>query len=166
MAFIEDMKNRARKEIKTIVLPEATDERVLKGGMQAINEGYAKVVFIGNREEIEKVANENNIDIKKADIVDPAKTEKLEEYAKDLYELRKEKGLSEEDAHKLVLDTVYFGMMMVKRGEADGLVSGAVHSTADTLRPALQILKTAPGTKLVSAFFIFSNENTGIFIAI
>ena len=94
MAFIEDMKNRARKEIKTIVLPEATDERVLKGGMQAINEGYAKVVFIGNREEIEKVANENNIDIKKADIVDPAKTEKLEEYAKDLYELRKEKGLS------------------------------------------------------------------------
>lgn len=159
MAFIEDMKNRARKEIKTIVLPEATDERVLKGGMQAVNEGYAKAVFVGNKEEIEKVANEHNIDIKKADIVDPAQIENLEEYAKDLYELRKEKGLSEEEAHKLVLDTVYFGMMMVKRGEADGLVSGAVHSTADTLRPALQILKTAPGTKLVSAFFIMVVPN-------
>lgn len=159
MAFIDDMKNRARNNIKTIVLPEATDERVLKGGMQAVNEGYAKVVFIGNEEDIRKVADENNIDIEKADIVDPQKSEKTSEYAEGLYELRKEKGLSKEEANKLVLDSVYFGMMMVKKGEADGLVSGAIHSTADTLRPALQILKTAPNTKLVSAFFIMVVPN-------
>lgn len=154
MSFIEDIKNRARKQIKTIVLPEATDERVLRGGMQAAEEGYAKIIFVGNEEEIKRVANENKIDISKAEIINPEKSEKLKEYANGLYELRKAKGMTEEQAAELVLDPVYYGMMMVKKDEADGLVSGAVHSTADTLRPALQILKTAPDAKLVSAFFI------------
>jgi phosphate acetyltransferase len=154
MSFIDDIKNKAKQDIKTIVLPEATDERVLKGGMQAIEEGYAKIVFVGNEEEIKKVANEHNIDISSAKIIDPAKAENISEYAKNLYELRKAKGMTEEKAQSLILDPVYYGMMMVKLNEADGLVSGADHSTADTLRPALQILKTAPDAKLVSAFFI------------
>ena len=154
MSFIDDIKSKAKQDIKTIVLPEATDERVLAGGMQAIKEGYAKVVFVGNDGEIKKVAKENNIDISQAEIINPEKAENLSKYANDLFELRKSKGMTEEQAAKLVLDPVYYGMMMVKANDADGLVSGAVHSTADTLRPALQILKTAPGTKLVSAFFI------------
>ena len=159
MAFIEQIKKRAKKEIKTIVLPEATDERVLKATQIVKNEGYAKVVLIGNKEQIEQIAKEKNIDIEGTEIVDPEKSEKTKEYAKELFELRKAKGMTEEQAQQLVLDPVYFGMMMVKLNKADGLVSGAVHSTSDTLRPALQILKTAPGTKLVSAFFVMVVPN-------
>ena len=159
MAFIEQIKKRAKKEIKTIVLPEATDERVLKATQIVKNEGYAKVVLIGNKEQIEQIAKEKNIDIEGTEIVDPEKSEKTKEYAKELFELRKAKGMTEEQAQQLVLDPVYFGMMMVKLEEADGLVSGAAHSTSDTLRPALQILKTAPGTKLVSAFFVMVVPN-------
>ncbi len=159
MSFIEQIKKRAKKEIKTIVLPEATDERVLKATQIVKNEGYAKVVLIGNKERIEQIAKEKNIDIEGTKIVDPEKSEKTKEYAKELFELRKAKGMTEEQAQQLVLDPVYFGMMMVKLNKADGLVSGAVHSTSDTLRPALQILKTAPGTKLVSAFFVMVVPN-------
>ena len=159
MSFIEQIKKRAKKEIKTIVLPEATDERVLKATQIIKNEGYAKVVLIGNKERIEQIAKEKNIDIEGTKIVDPEKSERTKEYAKELFELRKAKGMTEEQAQQLVLDPVYFGMMMVKLNKADGLVSGAVHSTSDTLRPALQILKTAPGTKLVSAFFVMVVPN-------
>ena len=154
MSFIEEIKQRARKDIKSIVLPEATDPRILEAAKMVKAEGYAKVILVGNEEEVRKVANEKGIDIGDTQIVDPAKSEKLNDYAQTLYELRKAKGMTEEQAQKLVLDPVYFGMVMVKKGEADGLVSGAAHSTSDTLRPALQILKTAPGTKLVSAFFV------------
>ena len=154
MSFIEEIKQRARKDIKSIVLPEATDPRILEAAKMVKVEGYAKVILVGNEEEVRKVANEKGIDIGDTQIVDPAKSEKLNDYAQTLYELRKAKGMTEEQAQKLVLDPVYFGMVMVKKGEADGLVSGAAHSTSDTLRPALQILKTAPGTKLVSAFFV------------
>ena len=154
MSFIENIKNTARADLKTIVLPEGTDIRVLQGGVQAVEEGYAKVIFVGNKEERGKLAKENNIDASKLQIVDPATSEKAEEYANVLFELRKTKGMTESKAKSLMLDPVYFGMMMVKENDADGLVSGADHSTADTLRPALQILKTAPGTKLVSAFFV------------
>lgn len=154
MSFIENIKNIAKSDLKTIVLPEGTDIRVLKGGVKAIEEGYAKVIFIGNKEEILKLASENNIDSSILQIIDPANSEKTEEYANALFELRKAKGLTEAEAKSLVLDPVYYAMMMVKQGNADGVVSGAAHSTSDTLRPALQILKTAPGTKLVSAFFV------------
>ena len=105
------------------------------------------------------MAKEKEIELGDTQIIDPAKSEKIDEYANTLYELRKAKGMTEEQAKKLVLEPIYFGMMMVKLNEADGLVSGAAHSTADTLRPALQILKTAPGTKLVSAFFIMVVPN-------
>ena len=159
MSFIDQIKQRAKQEIKTIVLPEATDVRILEAAQMVKDEGYAKVILVGEEEKVRKIAKENGIDIGDTKIIDPAKSEKLEEYASLLYELRKAKGMTEEQAHQLVLDPVYYGMIMVKQSEADGLVSGAAHSTADTLRPALQILKTAPGTKLVSAFFVMVVPN-------
>ena len=159
MSFIEQIKERAKTEIKTIVLPEATDIRILEAAQIVKNEGYAKVILIGNEEEVKKIANEKKINIEGTKIINPSKSEKTEKYANELYELRKAKGMTEEQARQLVLDPVYFGMMMVKLNEADGLVSGAAHSTSDTLRPALQILKTAPGTKLVSAFFVMVVPN-------
>lgn len=154
MNFIENIKNRAKTEIKTIVLPEATDTRIIEAATIALNENYANVILLGNEEEIKQIAKENNLNITKAKIVDPKTSNKLENYVNAFYELRKNKGITMEKAKELLLDEVYFGMMMVKQGEADGLVSGAIHSTSDTLRPALQILKTAPGVKLVSAFFV------------
>ena len=154
MSFIDQIKDRAKQEIKTIVLPEATDARILEATQIVNNEGYAKVILVGNEEEVRQIAKEKGIDIGETEIINPAKAENINEYAQILYELRKAKGMTEEQAQQLVLDPVYYGMLMVKKGEADGLVSGAAHSTSDTLRPALQILKTAPGTKLVSAFFV------------
>ena len=159
MSFIEEIKQRAKRELKTIVLPEATDARILEAAEIVKNEGYAKVILVGNEEEVRQIAKDKGIDIGDTKIVDPAKSEKINEYANTLYELRKAKGMTEEQAKELVLDPVYYGMLMVKLGEADGLVSGAAHSTSDTLRPALQILKTAPGTKLVSAFFVMVVPN-------
>lgn len=169
MSFIEKMKEKAKSNIKTIVLPEATDIRVLKATEKICKEDFAKVILIGDEEKVLNLAKENNLDILKAVIVNPAKSEKYAEYANAFYELRKAKGMTEEQAKTLMLDPVFFGMMMVKQNEADGLVSGAAHSTADTLRPALQILKTAPGTKLVSAFFLMSVPNceygeNGVFV--
>ena len=154
MSFIEEVKQRAKKELKSIVLPEATDVRVLKATETVLKEGYAKIVLVGNESEILEKAKENNINIEGTTIINPETSNKSEQYANTLYELRKNKGMTLEEAKKLIQNPVYYGMVMVKQEEADGLVSGAVHSTSDTLRPALQILKTAPGTKLVSAFFI------------
>ena len=154
MDFISSIKERARKDIKKVVLPEASDVRILKAAEIALSEAYAEIVLVGNEASIKAMAAENNIDITKATIVDPLNSEKTKEYAEGLYELRKAKGMTLEQAEELIKDEVYYGMMMVKMNDADGLVSGAIHSTSDTLRPALQILKTAPGTKLVSAFFI------------
>ena len=154
MSFIDQIKERAKKELKTIVLPEATDIRILEASQIVKEQGYAKVILIGDEEKVRQLAKDKNINLEGTNIIDPVKSDKTENYANALYELRKQKGMTEEQAHKLVLDPVYYGMMMVKLDEADGLVSGAAHSTSDTLRPALQILKTAPGTKLVSAFFV------------
>ena len=159
MSFIDDIKARAKEQTKTIVLPEATDIRTLKAVDIMAKDEFCKIVLVGNKEEITKIANENGFDISKAEIVEPANSEYYEEYVKAFYELRKNKGMTEEKAKELMLDEVFFGMMMVKQGKADGLVSGAAHSTADTLRPALQILKTAPGTKLVSTFSVMVVPN-------
>ena len=159
MSFINDIKQRAKQDIKTIILPESNDLRVIKATEQVLKEGYSDIILIGNKEEIKKLSQENNIDISKAKIVDPLKSDKFSEYAEKFYELRKAKGMTLDKAKEIMKDNVYFGMMMVKQGDGDGLVSGACHSTADTLRPALQILKTAPGTKLVSAFFLMVVPN-------
>ncbi len=159
MSFIETIKQRAKQDIKTIVLPEGNDTRTIEAAKIALEEGYAKIILIGKQEEITKIANEHNFDISKAQIINPVDSENYEEFVQAFYELRKNKGMTIEKAKELIKDETYFGMMMVKQGLADGLVSGAVHSTADTLRPALQILKTAPGTKLVSAFFLMVVPN-------
>ena len=169
MSFIDDVKQRARTNIKTIALPEATDKRVLEAANKITREGFAKVILIGNKILIEKKAKEHNISIEGISIVNPIESAKYEEYANTLYELRKAKGMTEEQAHELMKDETHFGMMMVKMGACDGLVSGAIHSSSDTLRPALQILKTAPDTKLVSAFFLMVIPNceygeNGVFV--
>lgn len=154
MSFIDSIKEKAKLDLKTVVLPEANDVRTLEATATILKEGFAKIVLIGNEEEINALANENNLNIQGARIINPVIAEEYEEYVNYFYELRQRKGMTIEKAKQLMLDPVYFGMMMVKAGKADGLVSGAAHSTADTLRPALQILKTAEGTKLVSAFFL------------
>ena len=159
MSFIETIKQRAKQDVKAIVLPEGNDIRTIEAAKIALEEGYANIILIGKEEEITKMANEHNFDISKAKIINPVNSEKYDEFVKVFYELRKNKGMTIEKAKELIKDETYFGMMMVKQGLADGLVSGAVHSTADTLRPALQILKTAPGTKLVSAFFLMIVPN-------
>lgn len=159
MSFIDDIKNRARKDIKTIILTESEDIRVLQAAEKVKKEGFAKIILIGNEEEVNQLAKENSIDISEIQIINPENSEKYDEYVMAFYELRKAKGMTEEKAREILKDNMYFGTMMVKQGDADGLVSGACHSTANTLRPALQILKTAPGTKLVSAFFLMSVPN-------
>ncbi|MCI8309518.1 MAG: phosphate acetyltransferase [Clostridia bacterium] len=159
MNFIEQIKERARNKIKTVVLPEASDIRTITAASVALKENYANIILLGNAISIKKMAEDNKLDISKAQIIDPKTSEKHEEYAKKLFELRQAKGMTLEQAENLINDEVYFGMMMVKLNEADGLVSGAIHSTSDTLRPALQILKTSPGTKLVSAFFVMVVPN-------
>lgn len=155
MSFIEDVKVKAKSKMKTIVLPEAEDKRTLEAAEQIKKEGFAKLVLLGNKETVEKDAQSYGFDLSGVEILDPKTSPSLDDYVATLVELRKSKGMTEEEARKLLTKSnTYFGVMMVKKGDADGLVSGACHSTADTLRPSLQILKTKPGTKLVSAFFV------------
>jgi len=169
MSFIDEIKNRAKEDIKTIILPESEDVRVLEAASKVTKEGFAKVILIGNEKETIELAEKNNIDINGIEVINPETSEKYEEYVNAFYELRKAKGMTIEKAEETLKDNMYFGTMMVKQGHADGLVSGACHSTGNTLRPALQILKTAPGTKLVSAFFLMDVPNcnhgeNGIFV--
>ena len=153
MGFIDEIKARAKADKKTIVLPETEDERTYKAAETVLKEGIADLILIGKKEDIEK--NKGAYDISGAAIVDPATNDKTEAYIAKLVELRQKKGMTEEQARDLLMNNyIYYGVMMVKMGDADGMVSGACHSTADTLRPCLQILKTKPGTKLVSAFFL------------
>ena len=169
MSFIDGLKDKAKQSIKTIILTESEDKRVLKAAQKVKEEGFANIILIGKENDAKKLAEENNIDISGIEIIDPETSEKFEEYANAFYELRKAKGITIEKAREMVKDNMYFGTMMVKQGAADGVVSGACHSTANTLRPALQILKTAPRTKLVSAFFLMVVPNceygeNGIFV--
>jgi phosphate acetyltransferase len=144
-AFLDKMKAQAKADLKTIVLPEGEDPRTIEAAKAIVAEGIANIVILGDPAEIE---------VEGATVLDPKTAPKHDEYAQAFYELRKNKGVTPEQAQAQLDDATYFGTMMVKLGDADGLVSGACHSTANTLRPALQILKTAPGTKLVSSFFI------------
>ena len=154
MSFIDGLKDKAKQSIKTIILTESEDKRVLEAAQKVKKQGFANIILIGNEEDANKLAKENNIDISGIPVINPETSDKFDEYANAFYELRNAKGMTEDKAKEMLKDNMYFGTMMVKMGDADGLVSGACHSTANTLRPALQILKTAPGTKLVSAFFL------------
>ena len=170
MAFIDKIKEQARKNIKTIVLPETEDIRVLKGAQIVLEEKTANIILLGEEEKIEKLAKENDINLKGVKIINPISYEKFDEYATNLYELRKAKGMTIEEAKKLLRENSrYFATMMVKIGDADGFVSGASHPTSDTLKPVLQIIKGKEGVKTVSAFFIMcmpTNEfgEDGVFI--
>ena len=155
MNFIESIKERAKKDLKTIVLPESMDERVLEAANTVIKEGIANLIIIGNESEIK-----DKLKSDKAIIIDPSTSELTEDLTNKLFDLRKEKGMTYEEAKKLLLeDYMYFACMLVKDGKADGVVSGACHSTSNTLRPALQIIKTSPGVDLVSAFFLMVVPN-------
>lgn len=169
MSFIDSIKDRAKKNLKTIILTESEDVRVLEAASKVTKEGFAKVILIGNEIDAKKLADNYNIDIQGIKIIEPATSDKYDEYANSFYELRKAKGITINDAKEMLKDNMYFATMMVKAGDADGVVSGACHSTANTLRPALQILKTASDTKLVSAFFVMVVPNceygeNGIFV--
>ena len=156
--FLDRIKERAKADKKTIVLPESMDRRTFEAAATILEEDIADIVIIGTPEQIEE--NSKGLDISKATIINPFTYEKTEEYANLFVELRKAKGLTYEDAKKTMLnDYMYYACLMVKAGDADGVVSGACHSTGDTLRPSLQIIKTKPGTKLVSAFFVMVVPN-------
>ncbi len=166
--FMETIKAKAKADLKTIVLAEGEEQRTIDAAAQVLKEGYAKLILLGDPEVIKSKAA--NVDISGAEIIDPATSELAPELANGLYELRKHKGMTPEQASEIIKDVLYFGCMLVKTGRADGMVAGAVHATADVMRSSLQTIKTAPGTKVVSAFFLmlvpdceYGNNGTFVF---
>lgn len=158
MNFIDKIKTRARKNKKTIVLPESMDRRVVEAAATIVKEDIADVILIGKENEIEIISE--GLDLSKVTIINPYTSPLTEELTTNLYELRKEKGMTLDEAERLLKeDYMYYACMLVKTKRADGVVSGACHSTSNTLRPALQIIKTKPGVKLVSAFFLMVVPN-------
>ena len=162
MSAIEIIRNKARADVKRIVLPEGDEVRTVEAASILKREGMAEPILLGDPAVIRETADRIGVDLGGICIENPAASEKSAGYAKLLYELRKAKGLTEEEAQKLVSDAMYYGIMMVKTGDADGLVSGAVHATGDMLRPALQILKTSPGNKIVSSSFLMDCPNKSL----
>ena len=151
MELIEQLVARAKANKQRIVLPEGTEERTLKAANQILTDEVADLILLGNVEEIETLAKKWGLgNIHRATIIDPATSEKAEEYAQMLCELRKKKGMTIEEARKKVLDPLYYGCMIIKSGDADGQLAGARNTTGDVLRPALQIIKTSPGITCVS----------------
>lgn len=160
MGLIDSIKENARKELKTIVLPEPEDERVLKAAQQVLADKTAKIVLIGNPDIIKADAQKCGANIEGATIIDPKNYANLDAYVNELVELRKSKGLSAADAKELLTtEPRFFGCMMVRLGDADGLVAGSNSPTADVLRAAIQVIKTAPGIKTVSSAFIMETAD-------
>ena len=153
MDFLSTMKAKAKADKKVIVLPESYEKRNLEAAAECLKEELADIILIGKKDKIMEAAG--SFDVSKAIFVDPETYDRMDEMVAGLAESRKSKGMTLEEARKILMDdSLFVAVMLVKMGVADGMVSGAIHSTADTLRPALQILKTAPGTELVSSFFI------------
>ena len=159
MAIIDKIKAKAASDVKTIVLPEGEEERNVQAASKISKAGLARIIMLGDPEKVKAVAEKFGVCLCGVEIINPATSDKAGAYAEKLYELRKAKGMTEEQAAKLVADPMYYGVMMVKMGDADGLVSGAIHSTGDMLRPALQIIKGAPGIKTVSSCFLMECPN-------
>lgn len=157
MAIIDQIKAKAKANVKHIVLPEGEETRNAQAAAIIAKEGLAKLTLLGNPEKVKEAAAGASLD--GIEIIDPATSDKCAEYANLLFEIRKAKGMTEEKAAALVKDPMYYGVMMVKAGDADGLVSGAIHSTGDMLRPALQIIKSKPGIKTVSSCFLMECPN-------
>lgn len=152
--FLDRIIERAKTDRKTIVLAEGEDIRTIRAAAMVLEKDIADIIILGNEADMEKMAASESLDISGAKKINPANAENLQKFADELYELRKSKGMTPEQALETVKNSLYYGVMMVKLGLADGMVAGAVNSTSNVLRPCLQILKTAPGTKLVSAFFV------------
>ncbi|MBR3274290.1 MAG: phosphate acetyltransferase [Clostridia bacterium] len=159
MTMIEKVWAKARKDVRRIVLPEGDEPRTVQAAAMIRKEGLAKPILLGDPDRIQAVAAETNTDLAGIEIVNPANSAKFDAYTDALYALRKAKGLTREDAAKLVADPMYYGILMVKLGDADGLVSGAVHTTGDMLRPALQVIRTKPGISVVSSSFLMNCPN-------
>ena len=155
MSYIDGIKLKAKADKKTIVLPEADDERTILAAAEILREDLANLIIIGNEQKINADADRMHVHFARTMIIDPDNDPNFESYVKLLFKLREAKGMTEEKARELLsTNSIYYGVMLLKAGIADGLVAGACHPTADTLRPALQILKTAPGVKMVSGFFV------------
>ncbi len=155
MDLLQKIREKAKENCQRIVLPEGTEERTILAADQVIREKLAHVILLGNPQEIQTLVEKYGLsDIDKAEIIDPTSHAKKDTYAKLLYELRKEKGVTMEEAQKLVEDPLYLGTLMIKAGDADGEVAGARNATGDVLRPAFQIVKTLPGISVVSGAFI------------
>ena len=152
MAIIDKIKAKAKADLKHIVLPEGEEIRNVQAAVMIRDQGLAKLTLLGDPAKVKEVAD--GADLTDIEIVNPADSDKLALYAATLYDLRKAKGMTEEDAAAKVADPMYYGIMMVKLGDADGLVSGAIPSTGDMLRPALQVIKSKPGIKTVSSCFL------------
>lgn len=159
MDFMQRIWKQARAEKKKIVLAEGEERRNLIAAGKIIENSLADIVLVGNVDKINESAKNLGLDLDDAEIIDPNTSPKLESYINEFYELRKSKGMSLEKAEKIVRDPIYFGTMMVKMGDADGMVSGAIHTTGDLLRPGLQIVKTAKGVAVVSGFFVMMVPN-------
>ena len=160
MAIIDKIKAKAASDVRTIVLPEGEEERNVQAASKISKAGLARIIMLGDPEKVKAVAEKFGVCLCGVEIMNPATSDKAGAYAEKLYELRKAKGMTEEQAAKLVADPMYYGVMMVKMGDADGLVSGAIHSTGDMLRPALQIIKAKPGMKTVSSCFLMESPET------
>ena len=161
--YIQGLIAKAQKLGKTIVLPEGEDERVLQAAHEAAKQKIAKIIILGEEADIRAYFAKQGWDLEGIELINPAHSPKLGEYTKLLYDLRKAKGMTEEEAAKTALNPNYFGTLMIKAGDADGMVSGANHSTADTVRPALQIIKSRRPERVVSALFIMESKDGKIF---
>jgi phosphate acetyltransferase len=159
MKFMENLFEKAKNNRKTIVLPEGEEERNIIAASKVLADDLASLVLLGNEDKIRSKAFELGVTIDKAIIVDPLLSNKKEMYAEKLYELRKNKGMTLDEAKEFVLDNVHFGIMMLKLGEVDGLVSGAIHTSGSLMKPSLQIIKSAPDAAIVSSFFIMMVPN-------
>lgn len=159
MELMSKILQAAKNNKKKIVLPEGNEERTIVAAEQICKNGYAYPILIGNKEEIIKKSEDLKVSLEGVEIIDPETSENLNKYIEAFYELRKNKGITLGKAEKIVRDPLYFGTMMVKLDDADGMVSGAVHTTGDLLRPGLQIIKTAKGVSTVSSFFIINVDN-------
>lgn len=161
MEFVEKIKQKAKSNLKTIVLPEAEEERNLKAADRILSEGFAKLILIGNPEKVHHLASELYLEnIAGAEIVDPNDNPKKQQYVDLMLKLRASKGLTAEQAEKLIVNPLYLGALMVKAGDADGEVAGANNPTGDVLRPAFQYVKTLPGISVVSGAFIMMLPDT------
>ena len=159
MNLIEKIIERAKSNKQRIVLPEALEERTITAADKALADGLAELILLGNIDQIHALAQKLGLkNIDKATLIDPATSDKREEYAQLLFELRKKKGMTIEQAREKVLDPLYFGCLIIKSGDADGQISGALSTTGDTLRPALQIIKCSPGITCVSGAMLMITQ--------